>query len=223
MFLHEAQYHFLSLFLTNTYRCRRTPRCYSPCPVHGIFLSEDGENREEQLTEWHLPEHDLIYPKTTCLQLLLSALDVTDKRQQAHMFLYKDIDRCTLTLASAKLSQSKWIKKGFSPRGSGSMFNLLREQAMWGMEGESEKDTVYIQTCIAHLLHDIVFISVVSKACLQDSMSSDFMSNFQLALRKMKSAGPLKVIRRPALTQQMYWVRLHSVLVQKSHYALHIM
>lgn len=72
------------------------------------------------------------------------------------------------------------------------------------MEGESEKDTVYIQTCIAHLLHDIVFISVVSKACLQDSMSSDFMSNFQLALRKMKSAGPLKVIRRPALTQQMY-------------------
>lgn len=121
MFLHEAP---LSL-PQHTYTHTHSLRCCSQCLAHGIFLSEDGENREKQQRQ--LPADDLIYLDMTCLQLLLLALDATDRQQHGHMCLLRHIHRHIDTQASAKLTQSKWIKKGFCLRGSGCKLNLLRE------------------------------------------------------------------------------------------------
>lgn len=51
-----------------------------------FFLSEDEENRVVQ-AQLQLPKDNPIYLNMTCFQLLLSAIDATDKQQQAHMCL----------------------------------------------------------------------------------------------------------------------------------------
>ena len=187
--------------------------CYFLCPAGAIFCCEAGENREGQLAQWRLPEDDLIYRNMTCLQLLLSA----DKQQHAaHKDTFaKHID----TRASAKLTQSKWIKKPSAPGGATCSENRRGD-------GKRRRDRDVYRQSNWH----VSFIANIIM-CSSQQWGKPVSEIAGARISCPISSSPWDKWREQGcwewsdswlpLDKSAEWMRLRSVLAQKSHRAFH--